>query len=373
MTNEEKIERIKNQRKELLKQVNESIINNSSQLSLDANEIMMNLEFDEKIIKRYESLLNAQSLIQNLTLEIVECNDPLKVIELRKKLNYYINKIKSEIKKRNISQEKIDKYQEESGYLRKDIAKYIRYLKRENNIHEIEELNSKIDKLSSEDLKLLKRMLKNECNYMNKNTKLMNGIVKESKEIVNNVETVETLDTVDNIKTIKDDNNLFEEIIKTDVKERKKLDLDFKHNISKESMRVNVPELKYDSLSDYLENRVDMYKSTYGLLDTYEYGTSNMTNVLNFFKNIPIFLENRKKIKHMEIDSSYFYRGSDLVGYIEYSKKKNSIVNGLKSLFSRTYLFSREAQCLSDHNKCAEWIINYCNIDLYDNKNVKTI
>ena len=357
MTNEEKIEKIKNERFELLKKVSESVKNNSNELSLEIDDVLMQLNLDEVSVKRYEALVSAQELIENLTSQIVETNDPQEIIEIRKKLNYYINKIKNEAKKRQISQEKLDTYQAKASYLRKDIAKYIRFLKRENNINEIESLNSKIETLSKDDLKKLKRLIKNELSYVKRNSqdetsKKSIHVDDEKKEVVENSKENDSLQVIIDNQKVEDD--------KKDSFLNLKID---KANIS----RFSIPELHLENINDFLDYKVDKFRKMYGIKDTYDYGNSIFSNLINFVKNVPIYYYNRKRIRNMQFESDVFYGGQDLLGYVEYSLQRNSIKNGLKSLFSKSYLYSDETKCLNDHNRCVEWIVEHCNLDSYQN------
>ena len=359
MTNEEKLEKIKTERVDLLKKVSESIKNNSNAFSFEIDEVLNQLNIDEVSVKRYEALVNAKELIENLTFQIVETDDPQEIVEIRKKLNYYINKIKNEAKKRQIPQEKLDNYQEKTLVFRKDIAKYIRFLKRKNNIDEIECLNSKVESLSKEELKKLKKMINNEINYNRRNS--FDGMTKETIEVNN-----EKKDVIDNrdeksfLQTVYDVQN------KSDVFVEKDKPLSFK--IDKlECPRPIVPEFHFENINEFLDYKVNRYKQIYGIKDTYDYGNSFFSNLLSFVKNVPIYCDNKKRIKNMQCVSNIFYSGQDLLGYVEYSLKRNSIRNGLKSLFCKSYLYSDGIKCLNDHNRCVEWIVEHCNMDSYQN------
>ena len=116
----------------------------------------------------------------------------------------------------------------------------------------------------------------------------------------------------------------------------------------------------YENDEEYLKHRIGIYTSTYKLSPTLDYGESFCGNLVNFARNISSYSTNKRVIRTMERDSSFFYRGGDLVGYIEYSRSRNSIRNALRGIFSKSYLYSSEGKCLSDHNYCVEWILNYC-------------
>ena len=164
-----RIEKIKSDHAELLKKVRESIITNHENLKGNIEEVVTVLDFDEKSIKKQEATIKAQELVTTLTKEILDAKTKEEIIEIRKRLNYYINKIKTEIKRRELDESYLNAYQEKVTYLRKDIAKYIRFLKREENISEIDHLYSNYDNLNKEEMTDLKKALKREINYNRRN------------------------------------------------------------------------------------------------------------------------------------------------------------------------------------------------------------
>ena len=386
MNNDEKI---KEDRLKLLKDVKESIIEKGNNLSSDFKTTLEVLEFDEKSIKKYQALLNAQELIANLTEEITNANNPEEIANIRKKLNYLINKIKAEIKKRNIEEERLEELQNKTNYLRKDISKYIRFLKRENNINEIEKLNGSINNLSNEDKDQLKKLLYNELRYNKKYLNTENKVEKKepSKSVSKssfelpmlkheNKKTVLNLDLGVIRSTYKpkhEKNNSLLNLNFDDIKPAKR---DINIEIPKTDItRKNANRHELIDLNNIteLEERIKKYKEVYKINRTHEYDKRFGTNIIKLIKNIPIYNSNKKAIKRMEFESS-FYAGADFIGFIEYTRKQNSIKQGLKSIFSKTYLFTREGQYLNEHDYCSKWIMNYCQIrDLDINKNIKSL
>jgi hypothetical protein len=59
-------------------------------------------------------LLKVQELITSLIEDIINAKDETEINKIRKRLNYYINKIKKELKKREISEKDIEDYIEKS-------------------------------------------------------------------------------------------------------------------------------------------------------------------------------------------------------------------------------------------------------------------
>ena len=75
----------------------------------------------------------------------------------------------------------------------------------------------------------------------------------------------------------------------------------------------------------------------------------------------------------MEFESQ-FYAGADFIGFIEYTRRQNSIRQGLKSIFNKAYLYSREGYYLNNHDYCSKWIMRFCHArDLDINRNVKVL
>ena len=163
--NNEIIEKIKNDNKELLEISKKEMKNNGISFKDSVKRIideMKNCTNDSN----NEELLNS---IYSISEEIEEADSIEKIVELRKKLNYLITKIKKEKEKRNLILASSFDFLEETNKYRKSIAKHIRYLKRINNIKEIEKLNSNYTKLSIEELENLKKIVKREQNYNRKN------------------------------------------------------------------------------------------------------------------------------------------------------------------------------------------------------------
>ena len=160
--NQSRIDIIKEERIELLMEVRESIKEQNENVLNNANEIISLLEYDDMNIKKYQSLKEAQELINSLTIEIANSNSKEDIEKLRKKLNYYINKIKNEAKKRNID---YNNYYEKVSTIRKDISKYIRFLKKQDQINELEMINNNYELLTDEDKEKLQRQLLTARNY----------------------------------------------------------------------------------------------------------------------------------------------------------------------------------------------------------------
>ena len=374
MKNNEKIAKIKNERHTLLTMVNDSIKNNSDIVNNDIKTISEILDFDEKSVKKYEAIVNAKELIVSLTVEISEAKTEEEIFNLRKKLNYYINKIKAEIKKRDIDPEYLTTYPNSISYLRKDIAKYIRVLKRNNNINEIENLNNEYETLTDEDKEKLKKMLNAENRYNHRN---LNPQEKPKKNTPKAMEEIENLEAENDVtsKAMEENENLeaenevmpktHEGLVPTN--EQKPIVISPNNALGKSL----VPSQDIDSFIDgvvstiddveFLNNRINLYNGRYHIDTIYGYNNSIPTGIINMIRNIPKYKQNKKRIKIMERESQKYYSGADLISYIAYLKKINSVRQGLKSIFNRTYLHSEEGRLLNDHEECAKWLLKYCN------------
>ena len=333
MSTQEKIDKINNDRLVLLTSVKENLKYNNTKVIENIDEIINNLYKDDVLTKEYKTIIKAKQLIEDLTKQILESNSVEEIVNIRKKINYYINKIKKELKERKDSQVMSYKFSNKVNNLRSDIANYIRYTKREYNINEIIRLNS-IENISLEDKEKLKRLLKNEVNYMKKNIKKVN-----QDEVINSASRVldEKL------------NNIFKKS---------------KTNSSKlavSSLNLESPFNLQFNTTDYYKDRYEVYSNKYRLNKVYEYNMSTFKNIICLFVNIPKYIENKKIIRLMEMDYDRYYAGEDFRYYIEYTRKNNSIRNAIKTILKNTRLSSRERECLKEHDKCMDWILNYCN------------
>lgn len=343
-----RIDKVKTEHAELLNMIKEKISENSNNFQEHAKEILATLEYDEANIKKYEAMVKAQELVVSLTKQILDAKSVEEVIAIRKKLNYYINKIKGELKSREISDVIVFDYQEKANTLRKSIAEYIRFFKREENICEIERLSSNYGNLSPEELLNLRKSLTKENRYNRRN-------INSLKERENNPETIIRV------------NNSLEE-------PRKKAKKDLAQNKAEENFCLKkikndgesdimfvTGELPYEEMSKYFMKRVDSFDKMYDIAEIQNYQNNGLgRNVLTFFRNLPRYIHNKKAIRKMLKDYFYFYRGEDLSSYIQYMKKENSISEVLKGIFDNSYLFTNEETYLNERQRCARWMYDFC-------------
>ena len=434
MTNEEKIAKIKSERKQLLETVKTSIQNNRDNLTSEIDKLFAVLKEDEKNTKKYESLLQAKSLIQDFIKQILEADTIEDIVNIRKKLNYYINKIKKELIKRGYDENSINNYLAKVVDTRKDIAKLIRFLKREGNIELIDHILNNDDDVDS-----LKSLIKKEerfnRSYMSaevkpnedKNTvipaqeddfvfggtngeqsktnenefsfkfvdnsepdnelsfspnrnsiesdessqlkkrfrlndaeriKEVDRLIQESNSLLGGVESPEDCDLDKVIADVKD--GFTEPIYLAREEKLDDFSLECENDESKDELSLtdNFTAKSYKNDVDYLNHRLLKYRRHYKIQRTYEY-KGKLSDCVLLFKNMPIYSHNRSRIKKMEFDSR-FYGGGDFVGYIDYLKNKSSLKFALKMIFSKSYFNSLEAQYLNAHEKCIQWVLDFC-------------
>ncbi len=407
--NKERIEIIKEERYELLNEVRESINNGNNAVIENAESIVEALDYDEKNIKKYEALKEAQFLIENLTVEIANATTKEEVEALRKKLNYYINKIKNEAKKRNID---YSEYYESVTSIRKNIAKYIRFIKRRDQIEELEKINEMYDELDKEAKKKLSRQISSARNYNTRvirEQKIQNGVVLvknnenvqenikkdieevliDTKEGKNNIEvsvidskensepkvTLEEHHDVDFVLVGYNDDNLNDVDPVEDVIENKGVRV--LNNVNEEPTKALIvvnrnvdnygkkakllfqDEEIFASDRDYVSSRVEDFESRYRIDNALGYSSSIGKNFVTFVKNIPIYNANKKKLRRIARDYELYYHSDDLGVFMEYIRRDNSIIEGLKKIFKKSSLYTKEDEFLDNHDRCVNWILSF--------------
>lgn len=343
-----RIEKIKAEHIELLNMAKENILNNKDNFASIAEETQKVLKTDEVNVKKYEAIVKAQELIVSLTEEIMDAKSADEVIAIRKKINYYINKIKNELKSRGVNEELMTKYQDKTSSLRSSIATFLRYSKRENNLSEIDKLASNYDNLSKEELEKLRSMLCKENTYNRRNLnptpkKATKSVAIDSKELNKEIEFDFPIESKEKITSNED--FIFPKANREENKTSKFISTDS----------------SYEKIHCYFKNKVDNYDRYYGIQKTYDYEKNKFgRNVVNFFRNVPRYVHNKKAIERMEKDSYIYYGGSDFTSFIEYMKRRNSIRQSIKCLFCRSRLFTSDMDCLFEHENCTKWMYEYC-------------
>ena len=385
----DKITNIKEERELLIQKTTNDIEKTKISLTSETNKI---IDLQDNSEKKNIELAKTQELIASLIQDIANSKDESEIIKIRKRLNYYINKIKKELVKRGLSEPEIKEYEGKVSDIRQNISKYIRFLKRNKNIAEIEQLNNKFGELLEDDIKKLKKMISLEKNYNKKYLNNTNKVKKEKKSIspsddINRLfnEELEKMMKENNIEPLYSKEDIIDEesLPKVELNPKAdndsqnieifKLDLDEIKRKATDETRLEEEYTDYNNITEFLNRKIDLYKKRYGILELQDYDKLITKNFLIFLKNFSKFIKNKKKINVMKKDNIFFYGGSDLTSFIEYSIQRNSIKNALKSIFSKTSLFRSEEQSLSEQERCIKWIIDTYGEDAIINNRVKRI
>lgn len=336
----EKIEKINNERILMLNMVKNRIAEDNMFLSLSLDKVVSILNLDEQNIKEYTSINKAKLLIFELTEQIAMTTTLEDVIKLRKKINYYINKIKKELVRRNVSTEILDEMFCNVTFLRKNISMYIRFLRKDSTLKEILALYENVNDLSSNDVLRLKKLATNELNYNKRNLKSMEnnqkGKLKKTEKGSLSLESKEDDDAFDIDKLKQFLVSLGNSELKSD-----------------ESSHMSQNLVQSET---YLLSQVSQYFLKYNFADLISYENNIFKNFVILLRNIKKYNWNQKVLKCADRDYNVFYHGEDFAGFIAYSKKRNSLITALAIIFACSHLSKREIECLNNHNLCQEWI-----------------
>lgn len=349
ITNNEKIEQIRNERRELLNKVRENIKNKNNLAATNIWEIMEAMYKEEKSTKEYIAIIKAKEMISELTIKIVEAKNVEEIISLRKKVNYYINKIKKILKDRGITPTELNKLSNNVNYMRKDISKYIRILKRENSLNEIVAMNESLDTLSIDEVKKLKQLIEIEKKYNKRN---ISSLENETMDIKNIKEETKPKFPITYQQLIKRADNILygdtpQITLNPPIQETKKT-----------RVSLNPTNKPQQNMEDYIQ-KFDGLNNEYGICKLQIYNSSLFKNCIRLVDNIPRYLSNKKKIKLMKCIYNNYYQEPNFGLFIKYTKDNNSVTNAIRTIFKRSKLFRRETECLTEHSEYREWIHSY--------------
>lgn len=411
---DEKIKNIKETEKQLLEFVKSKIEEKDNIFSENVESVVKVLNYDATMVKKHETILEAQKLIVELTNKIKNAKTVDEIVEIRKKLNYYINKIKKEIKERNIDSNEYDQYVLNATDLRKGISEYIRYLKRESKITEIDTLNNKPE-LNEEEKDYLKKLVRNEISYGKRNLAKYNNVVDERFTVKLPEKNSSVKEGIDNSmekikgelaskKTSKEnevqvskyigqgkqcryfrshesigENNPVESTINSKNQElgkyfvkHDKLENDGKP--TKNDFKVTTPIKRasiqrsgvlpvktYNNVHDYLSEKVDSFTERYDVIILEGYTESKAKNIKIFARNLPTILRNKGRIKYMMRDCALINnRKPELTGFTEYTRSENSVMNSIKKALTGSKLVDQETFYRKEHERCIDWIMGFC-------------
>ena len=391
---DKKIEKIKEREKQLLEIAQCNIYFDGRSFRKYAKEVIEALDYHNKTGKKYIAVVNAQKAIKKYTKQILEAKDVEEIKEIRKKINKSINKIKEEMKKRDIDEEMYNKYCEKAKQFRKRIAQNIRYLKRKEKIKEIKKLNKHIDKLSKDDLKKLRRLVKNELEYSKRNLIKEDEVLYGDIDYIPNVD-LESMDSEDSDITYyelqeedftEEEKREIEEAKVEKVKEKKdkkekekkkKKNKKKKHNKEKKDFLLednigttsDFDEEKqepisfptgYRLLEDYLEDKIETYDERYNIEKIDEYTGGVVKNLHIFGKNVSKMLKNKEKSRIMLTDYNSYCRRPELLGYSDYIRRHNSIIHNIKEAITTNVFKEKEYLYDDEMYSAVRWIMNYC-------------
>ena len=357
----DRINKVKSERKDMLENTKNLILDNMVSYRLHIKEIEKILDTDEKCVKKVESLTKIQDIIEKLSQEILTINDKEQVAKLRKKLNYYINKVKCELQNRNIDEKFIKEYTLKTEEYRKSVSKYLRYEKRNNKMLKIENYQNNLEQLNKDDLMELRKLLKSENDYNRKNVIVHdNPIISKSGsrkalsidiKKKNNGDRRVGIDTLPNLKNKRNEEALKRSNLSSlNVSKNKNVSITFKD------------EKKISDIDEYILFKMGLYKKRYGIMETISYDGNMLIKINAFIKNIKIYRHNKKKVNYMLTELPY-YKGNDFISFIEYIKENNSFKMGLRKLLGKSSIYLNNESSLLNHQKYVEWIKNYCRIN----------
>lgn len=326
----ERILKIREERLLMLREVKTSLLKNRDKEDKLLGDILRVLNYDGDSLKKITSYFNAKQLIASLVEEIANSDNLEDIVKIRKKLNYYISKVKEELNARNIGPVTKESYQNRVNAMRGDISRYVRYLRRANNISEIDSLFNRYSSLNVDEMKRLKKLISMELSYNRRNlyTKKEETVDEEPKE-------------------------------KVVLKEDKKIDVPTSTK-STIVLPTNMNQVEFHEVEDFLKDKIRYYHRQYGVDATLDYTDNKKRNIFNLLKNIPRFHNNKKATERMLAAYTYYFRNNDLLAYMEYLRRRNSIKNNLRYIFSQSKIESESEREIFKHEKCAKWIYDYC-------------
>ena len=370
---DERIEQINAEHEELLKMVREKMEYSGKDFVNCSNEIMKFLSIDEKIVKKSKSLQKAEQTIIELVKEILKAKTLKDVERIRKQLNRNIYKINKVLQERQVPESKINEFTTKSSYLRKNIATYVRFLKRETNLEtneanlkKINELYANYDNLNAEQMRELRTRLSREKTYNRRNKKSL--INESSIKVITNSE-VSTRQTSSSTKIVvrypsfqdklnrrKVLSNFSQKVVFLDSTYIKKPTSNSKEVAI---MRPNLQdELNKLRILRHISQRVYSLDEAYAIKDIKEcYSEKISERIFNFISNIPNYINNKKIIE--ELHKARYYFGADYIfnKYIMFQEQNNSITQGLRTIFMGTHLSNEQKTCKDNHEKCVSFIV----------------
>lgn len=399
-----RINDIKSGREDLLKQVRENLLSSCSNYAEYLDTITGALASSEESKKKYDVYTKAKDMITSLAQDVINAKTYEEMIALRNRINYYINKIKNEIKNRNIDATTLGEYQSKAKNIRDELTRTVRIFRRSANIDEIDSLYSKLDSLNEDELKKLKGLLQRERRF---NT----NFFKERKRTTKKEEEKEELpsESIDEerftggklsaaLKAAIDETlrtaygeevlpnfglNSTEHGEESPSSSSPNLEianptgggspmdpevaalaaelergLEEKQEGTKYEF-VKVAATDFDTVSGPIAMKTNAIIDRYKLKKTKDYSGKRIKDIGLLLVNIPHIIHNNKASKRMNFD--YCTYGSDpyLAGIMEYQSRRCSVKGALKSIFSKSHLQSKGLEYLQKGEDIYRWIYEF--------------
>lgn len=320
MENNEKLELIINEEKNILKEVKESLMNNNNAVMANFQSVKTALFNIDNAKNQIVFINKIEDIVIEILNKIANATTVEEIIELRNNLNKEIKKVRNILSK--VEGFDMTHNEEIIKNTRNTISKLLRVKKREEKIDSIKDLISK-DELSIEDKELLNKKLKNEKSFIKRNKS-----TKETKPIISLV-------------PIALNNNKEEEI-----------DLDISKNVlnNNEEGKNDLDISRFDNFLFDLEQKrntvIDLCEH-YNISDAPMYDEGFIKNIVTFFKNIKLYKINRACLYIACRDYNYYSRIKETQMIIDYLTD----ITSLKSIINRL-LFHKHTILKNDkHNR----------------------
>lgn len=362
---QEKINKVEYNRNEAIKLVRRSLIDSCN---ITINNIDSLLEkVEDKNSKQYKSLTKLQKLLMRFIDEIVFAQNVEELINTRKKLNYYITKVRKELENRQIDIISEETYKGSIALLRDDIKEYIRCFKRNNNIALIKGLYK--EKLTRQEKKDITKKLSNERRftkrilekYSNPRFLPTNDIDYRDTNGMREIIFEEPIEIVEEnnskypfFKKIKENKIETKDIEVPETIEFEPLDLEepIEINLRAPQIQVKTPEESNQEVDVFPEETIETTKTpeeriyintrmiqestNYVMRKTKRYEGSFIGNISSLISNVPGYIHNKRIIELMKSKYANIYRGSDLRELIHISEDTNSFKKAIETIFNRT-------------------------------------
>ncbi len=387
---EKYIKKLEENRALALEYITKALDSNNNDICLNVDDIiiMTLLKDDASDKKTNEALCNARGTIKSLISEIRNARSLDEIVNVRKKLNYYLNKVKSIMKQKNVNEENITLYSNIVKELRNNIGEYLRLVKRNDYVLSLKELSRK-ENLTDEEIKLLENSYERERRF---NTRLLKKYSPSNEKVVrkktskeeekeegvsvpsvvrpknigiteNAMSLLKTGPGLELKKSITDGasfavtpvngdsklKGMIEESKKTHlVRQQEELEsvvevdengmvLVRNPNTTSVSGRINfdierppIPRREFQSHEELLRSNFSRYK----LVKSNPYGNGLVKDLGTLFKNVPIYLANKRSLKIMIRDFNNFCSSESLSKLIDFTIYENSFKKALKNVFS---------------------------------------